>query len=283
MSNSSMKTLLMAVCNVTPDSFSDGGDHQDPAQAIEYSLNAISAGADLIDVGGESTRPGSTRIPASEEIRRIGQVVQELVNKNIKVSVDTIHAATAEYVLSLGASIINDVSGGAYDPDMMSVIADADCDYVLQHMRGTPDTMDQLTDYPDGLVSTVITELTRSTEKFVAAGVSPSRIIWDPGLGFAKTSAQSWALLGATGELVKASPSGKVLIGTSRKRFLQSAVAQGRRPLPDWDGIHAHERDLVTAATSALAATSGAWGVRVHDVARTKSALEMAKQWEEDA
>ncbi|MDK8099374.1 MAG: dihydropteroate synthase [Winkia neuii] len=280
MSSSSMKTLLMAVCNVTPDSFSDGGDHQRPQEAIEYAKNAVRVGADLIDVGGESTRPGSTRISPTEEIRRVGQVVQELVSSGITVSVDTIHAATAEYVLDLGAQIINDISGGAYDPDMVSVIADSDCDYILQHMRGTPDTMDQLASYPEGVVPTVIDELRLNTDKFIRAGVSPSRIIWDPGLGFAKTPAQSWSLLGATAELASASPCGKVLIGTSRKRFLESAVPAGTQAPANRGNIKAHERDLVTAATSALASASGAWGVRVHDVARTRAALDLMSELE---
>ena len=268
----------MGVLNVTPDSFSDGGRWADPEVAVARARELIAQGADIIDVGGESTRPGAQRIDADTEISRVLPVVRALLADGTDgsagsaiVSVDTIHAATAEAAIDAGAHIINDVSGGLADPAMPALIARAGVVYVCQHWRGDPETMDRLTDYPGGVVAGVEAELRERLAELDAAGVDRSQVVLDPGLGFAKTHEQSWELLAATARLI-ADLGQPLLVGSSRKRFLAQAAEADATPV---------QRDAVTAATTALAAAAGAWAVRVHEVPANRAAVRTASLWKE--
>ena len=271
------RTLLMGVLNVTPDSFSDGGRWADPEAAVAHARELIAQGADIIDVGGESTRPGAQRIDADTEISRVLPVVRALLADGTGaagsaiISVDTIHVATAEAAIDVGAHIINDVSGGLADPAMHDLIARTGVVYVCQHWRGDPETMDRLTDYPGGVVAGVEAELRERLAELDAAGVDRSQVVLDPGLGFAKTHAQSWELLAATSRLI-ADLGRPLLVGSSRKRFLAQAAEAEATPV---------QRDAVTAATTALAAASGAWAVRVHEVPVNRAAVRTASLWKE--
>ena len=277
------RTLLMGVLNVTPDSFSDGGRWADPEAAVAHARELIAQGADIIDVGGESTRPGAQRVDADTEISRVLPVVRALLADGVGaaggtspaasaiISVDTIHAATAEAVIDAGAHIINDVSGGLADPAMHGLIARTGVVYVCQHWRGDPETMDRLTDYPGGVVVGVEAELRERLAELDAAGVDRAQVVLDPGLGFAKTHAQSWELLAATSRLI-ADLGQPLLVGSSRKRFLAQAAEAEATPV---------QRDAVTAATTALAAAAGAWAVRVHEVPANRGAVRTASLWKE--
>ena len=277
------RTLLMGVLNVTPDSFSDGGRWADPETAVAHARELIAQGADIIDVGGESTRPGAQRVDADTEISRVLPVVRALLADGAGaadgtspaasaiISVDTIHAATAEAVIDAGAHIINDVSGGLADPAMHGLIARTGVVYVCQHWRGDPETMDRLTDYPGGVVAGVEAELRARLAELDAAGVDRAQVVLDPGLGFAKTHAQSWELLAATSRLI-ADLGQPLLVGSSRKRFLAQAAEAEATPV---------QRDAVTAATTALAAAAGAWAVRVHEVPANRAAVRTASLWKE--
>ena len=268
----------MGVLNVTPDSFSDGGRWADPEAAVARARELIAQGADIIDIGGESTRPGAQRIDVDTEISRVLPVVRALLADGTDgsagsaiVSVDTIHAATAEAAIDAGAHIINDVSGGLADPAMPALIARAGIVYVCQHWRGDPETMDRLTDYPGGVVAGVEAELRERLDELDAAGVDRSQVVLDPGLGFAKTHEQSWELLAATARLI-ADLGQPLLVGSSRKRFLAQAAEADATPV---------QRDTVTAATTALAAAAGAWAVRVHEVPANRAAVRTASLWKE--
>ena len=268
----------MGVLNVTPDSFSDGGRWTDPEAAVAHARELIAQGADIIDIGGESTRPGAQRVDVDTEISRVLPVVRALLADGTDgsagsaiVSVDTIHAATAEAAIDAGAHIINDVSGGLADPAMPALIARAGVVYVCQHWRGDPETMDRLTDYPGGVVAGVEAELRERLAELDAAGVDRSQVVLDPGLGFAKTHAQSWELLAATSRLI-ADLGRPLLVGSSRKRFLAQAAEAEATPV---------QRDAVTAATTALAAAAGAWAVRVHEVPANRAAVRTASLWKE--
>ena len=277
------RTLLMGVLNVTPDSFSDGGRWADPEAAVAHARELIAQGADIIDVGGESTRPGAQRVDADTEISRVLPVVRALLADGAGaadgtspaasaiISVDTIHTATAEAAIDVGAHIINDVSGGLADPAMHGLIARTGVVYVCQHWRGDPETMDRLTDYPGGVVAGVEAELRERLGELDAAGVDRAQVVLDPGLGFAKTHAQSWELLAATSRLI-ADLGQPLLVGSSRKRFLAQAAEAEATPV---------QRDAVTAATTALAAASGAWAVRVHEVPANRAAVRTASLWKE--
>ena len=277
------RTLLMGVLNVTPDSFSDGGRWTDPEAAVDHARELIAQGADIIDIGGESTRPGAQRVDVDTEISRVLPVVRALLadgagsadgagaSGSAIVSVDTIHAATAEAAIDAGAHIINDVSGGLADPAMHGLIARTGVVYVCQHWRGDPETMDRLTDYPGGVVAGVEAELRERLAELDAAGVDRSQVVLDPGLGFAKTHAQSWELLAATSRLI-ADLGQPLLVGSSRKRFLAQAAEAEATPV---------QRDAVTAATTALAAAAGAWAVRVHEVPANRAAVRTASLWKE--
>ena len=268
----------MGVLNVTPDSFSDGGCWADPEAAVAHARELIAQGADIIDIGGESTRPGAQRVDVDTEISRVLPVVRALLADGTDgsagsaiVSVDTIHAATAEAAIDAGAHIINDVSGGLADPAMPALIARAGVVYVCQHWRGDPETMDRLTDYPGGVVAGVEAELRERLDELDAAGVDRSQVVLDPGLGFAKTHEQSWELLAATARLI-ADLGQPLLVGSSRKRFLAQAAEADVTPV---------QRDAVTAATTALAAAAGAWAVRVHEVPANRAAVRTASLWKE--
>jgi dihydropteroate synthase len=260
------RCLVMGVVNVTPDSFSDGGLWLDPDAAIRQGLALVADGADLVDVGGESTRPGAGRISVEEELRRILPVVEALVDAGVVVSVDTMRADVADAALAAGAALVNDVSGGLADPAMPVLAADARVPFVAMHWRGASDRMEQLAVYDD-VVTDVRDELARRVEALVAAGVDEDRIVLDPGFGFAKRAEHGWTLLAHLDAL--AALGRPLLVGTSRKRFLAQAVAAPRQ-----DASPA-ERDAATAATSALAAAAGAWAVRVHEARGSADAVRV--------
>ncbi|GAA3887170.1 dihydropteroate synthase [Leifsonia kafniensis] len=256
-------TLIMGVLNVTPDSFSDGGLYSHTDAALRHAHALIADGADLIDVGGESTRPGAGRVSPGDEQRRILPVITELARQGISVSVDTLNSATARAAAAAGASIINDVSGGLADPRMASVAAETGLTYVAMHWRGHADEMDSLADYGD-VVAEVTAELAARVNALTAAGVARDKIVLDPGFGFAKRPEHNWRLLAHLSALDELGL--PVLVGVSRKRFLAEV-------LPN-DASFA-DRDLPTAVLSVHAAQAGAWAVRVHDVRATRTALNV--------
>lgn len=254
----------MGVVNVTPDSFSDGGQFLDPAAAIKHGRRLWAAGADIIDVGGESTRPGAARVDTDAEIARIGEVVHALAVDGICVSVDTSRAQVAAHAIQNGASIVNDVSGGKADTAMAQVVAEAECRIVLMHWRAHSAQMQREAHYVD-VVSEVCQELTSSVSAMRDAGVAADNIIVDPGLGFAKTGEHNWTLA-AHLDAVRALGY-PVLFGASRKSYLGRLLAG-----PDGQPRPAALRDAATLATSLLAFEAGVWGVRVHDVQGTADA-----------
>ncbi|RKR75705.1 dihydropteroate synthase [Frondihabitans australicus] len=262
------RTLIMGVLNVTLDSFSDGGRYARFDDAVEHARRMASDGADLIDVGGESTRPGAPRVEVHEEQRRVIPVIRELVALGLRVSVDTMNAATAFAAVEAGAEVVNDVSGGLADPNMAQVVADTDATYIAMHWRGHSATMQQHAQYSSA-VAEVKAELFQRVAELVVQGVDPARIVIDPGLGFAKLAQHNWQLLGHLHELDELGL--PVLVAASRKRFLGGL-------LPEDAGVR--ERDPATAVISALAAQAGAWGVRVHDVASTRAALDVWEAWQ---
>ena len=255
----------MGVLNVTPDSFSDGGCFADPAAAIAHGLEMHAAGADYVDVGGESTRPGADRVDAEEECRRVLPVIRELSSAGVRTSVDTTRAEVAEAALSAGAVLVNDVSGGLADAGMAKLVADAGVPWVLMHWRGHSREMYAAAQYGD-VVTEVGVELTARVEDVVASGVSPQQLVLDPGLGFAKRAEHNWALLGGLDRLVALGL--PVLLGASRKTFLGRLL-----PGPDGSPRPAEGRDHATLATTVLAAEAGVWGVRVHDAAASVDAV----------
>lgn len=259
---------VMGIVNVTPDSFSDGGLWLDPGRAVAHGLDLVAQGADLIDVGGESTRPGASRITREEELRRVLPVVRGLVAGGVRVSVDTMRAAVAWAAVEAGACLVNDVSGGLADPGMAEVAARSGVPYVVMHWRGHSDTMDDLAGYAD-VRADVARELDRQVDAVISAGVDPGQIIVDPGLGFAKDRADDWELLAGLDELTRLGF--PVLVGASRKRFLGTLLADPVTGAPR----PARARDVATAAVSALAAARGAWAVRVHDVAASSDAVRV--------
>ncbi|MBF2097355.1 MAG: dihydropteroate synthase [Gloeomargaritaceae cyanobacterium C42_A2020_066] len=252
----------MAVLNITPDSFSDGGQFLDPAAAVEQALALVAAGADLLDLGGQSTRPGATPISPEAELARVLPVLQAIRPRvDCPISIDTTSAQVAEQTLTAGADLINDVSGGTYDPDLLTVVAQWRVPVILMHLRGTPRTMQTLTDYDD-LVGEVTATLRAHRER--AAGRDIDRIILDPGLGFAKTGPQNLELLRRAGALRDLGC--PLLIGPSRKRFIGEILDQ-----PD-----PQQRDWGTAAACCAAVAAGADLVRVHQVAGIRDAIRVA-------
>lgn len=254
---------LWGVLNVTPDSFSDGGDYVDVATAIARARHMVAVGAHVIDVGAESTRPGAERIDAETEIGRLTPVVEALVADAITVSVDTMRAQTAEAMLRLGVPIINDVSGGKADPDMMAVVAPSQADYVVMHWRGLSDTMDSLATYDD-VVGDVIDEISQQLELAHQAGITRDRLWVDPGLGFAKNVEHNWALCRGMNQFVALGY--PVLVGASRKRFLGALLPEGHHP---------KDRDGVSVALSVSLAGSGVAAFRVHEPRMHREALEV--------
>ena len=265
----------MGVVNVTPDSFSDGGQWFGADAAIQHGLDLVAQGADIVDVGGESTRPGAQRISQEEELRRVGPVVTELVKAGVPVSIDTMRAEVADFALAAGAVLVNDVSGGLADPQMPALVAAAGASYVVMHWRGHSHDMYSRAVYDD-VVREVRDELTQRVETAVAAGVDPARIVVDPGLGFGKHPEHNWPLLASLRTVgALAGRSFPVLVGTSRKGFLGTLLAdQDGTPRPFAD------RDEATVATTALAAAAGAWCVRVHQVPANADAVRVAAAWQ---
>jgi dihydropteroate synthase len=259
------RCVVMGVLNVTPDSFSDGGCFADAASAIAHGLQMHAAGADFVDVGGESTRPGADRVDAVEECRRVLPVIGELSAAGVRTSVDTTRAEVAEAAIAAGATLVNDVSGGLADAGMAKLVADAGVPWVLMHWRGHSREMYAAARYGD-VVTEVCAELTARVEDVVAAGVAPEQLVLDPGIGFAKNAEHNWALLAGLDRLIGLGL--PVLLGTSRKTFLGRLLAG-----TDGEIRSAEGRDAATLATTVLAAEAGVWGVRVHDAAASVDAV----------
>jgi dihydropteroate synthase len=264
------RTIVMAVLNVTPDSFSDGGRYTDVATAVKHGVAEHQAGADIVDVGGESTRPGADRVPEDEEQRRVLPVVRALVAEGVPVSIDTMRTSTAVAALEAGACLVNDVSGGLADSSMLATLGPMRVPYVAMHWRGPSATMTDLAVYDD-VVRDVRRELRARLEAAVSAGLDPAYVVLDPGLGFAKTADHNWALLGHLAVLAELGR--PLLIGASRKRFLGELLAVDGEPRS------MDARDAATDAVSALAARAGVWCVRVHDVRGTVDAVKVAAAW----
>jgi dihydropteroate synthase len=271
------RCLVMGVVNVTPDSFSDGGNWFDPEKAVRHGLDLVAEGADIVDVGGESTRPGAQRVSLEEELRRVVPVIKVLTEENVPVSVDTMRAEVAEAAVAVGARLVNDVSGGLADPDMPRVVAAAKVPYVVMHWRGHSHDMQTRSVYAD-VVREVREELLHRVDAVLAEGVDPSMVVLDPGLGFAKspTAGHNWALLAHLNEFT--STGYPLLVGASRKSFFTTLLAE-----PDGTRRPFAECDDATVAVTALAATAGAWCVRVHrvrpnvDAVRVAAAIEAAR------
>jgi dihydropteroate synthase len=268
------RCLVMGVVNVTPDSFSDGGQWFGADAAIAHGVELARQGADIVDVGGESTRPGAQRISPEEELRRVGPVVTELVRAGVPLSIDTTRARVAEFALEAGARLVNDVSGGLADPEMPRLVAAAGVGYVVVHWRGPSHDMYARAAYGD-VVREVREELASRVDAVVAAGVDPARIVVDPGLGFGKRPEHNWPLLAHLADLaVLGGDTFPVLVGASRKRFLAALLAG-----PDGAPRPFSDCDEATVATTALAAAAGAWGVRVHQVPGNADAVRVAAAW----
>ncbi|QZA17398.1 dihydropteroate synthase [Mycobacterium malmoense] len=265
---------VMGVLNVTDDSFSDGGRYFDADDAVAHGLAMAAEGAGIVDVGGESTRPGAARIDPRVETSRVVPVVKELAAQGITVSIDTMHADVARAALQSGARIVNDVSGGRADPAMAPLLAEAGVPWVLMHWRPVSSDRPHAVPHYRDVVAEVRAELLASIDAAVAAGVDPDKLVIDPGLGFAKTGQHNWALLHALPQFVATGI--PVLLGASRKRFLGTLLAG-----PDGSPRPPDGRETATAVISALAAVHGAWGVRVHDVRASVDALKVVAAWTE--
>lgn len=262
------RCAVMGVVNVTPDSFSDGGHFLEPQAAIRRGLDLLEAGVDLIDVGGESTRPGALRVGDEEESRRVLPVIKALAREGAVVSVDTMRAGVARRAIDAGAVIVNDVSGGQADPLMVPFVAQAGVAYILMHWRGHSVDMTKRAVYAD-VVADVCRELAEQARRVVDGGVRPECLVLDPGLGFAKNADHDWALVGHLGSLHALGR--PLLVGPSRKRFLGRLLAG-----PDGRPRPAPERDVATIALAALVAAHGAWAVRVHAAAEAIDAVRVA-------
>jgi dihydropteroate synthase len=258
----------MGVVNVTPDSFSDGGRWFDTTAAVKHGLALVAEGADLVDVGGESTRPGATRVDEAEELKRVIPVVRGLASEGVVISVDTMRASVAEQALAAGAALVNDVSGGLADPAMIPTVAAAGAPFVVMHWRGFLEGGNVRGVYGD-VVTEVVDELHARVEAVLAGGITPDRIVVDPGLGFSKDADHDLELLARLDRLLGLGH--PLLVAASRKRFLGRVLAG-----PDGAPPPARERDAATAAVSALAAHAGAWAVRVHEVRATADAVRVA-------
>lgn len=262
----------MGVVNVTADSFSDGGRYLDADRAVQQGLALVADGATIIDVGGESTRPGAQRVDPRIETARVVPVVKELAAQGITVSIDTMHAGVARAALESGAAMVNDVSGGCADENMAALLTEADVPWVLMHWRSvSAEKPHQVPPYRD-VVAEVRADLMACVDNAVAAGVNPAKLVIDPGLGFAKSAHDNWALLHALPELVACGF--PVLVGASRKRFLGGLLAG-----PDGQARPPDGRETATAVVSALAALHGAWGIRVHDVRASVDAVKVVEAW----
>ena len=259
------RCAVVGVLNVTPDSFSDGGRYTNLDAAVAHGIAMSADGADLVDVGGESTRPGADRVAAAEEIRRVRPVISELAAAGVPISIDTTRAAVAEAALQAGARAVNDVSGGLADPAMSPLVAAAGVPWILMHWRGYSKDMTRLATYRD-VVADVCSELATRADEALAAGVDATQLVLDPGLGFAKTGAHNWSLLAHLDRLIALGY--PVLVGASRKSFLGRLLAG-----PDGTPRRVGGREAATLATTVVAAQAGAWGVRVHDVRANRDAV----------
>lgn len=272
------RCLVMGIVNVTEDSFSDGGRYLHTSAAVEHAHELVEAGADMIDVGGESTRPGATRVEAAVEVERVTPVIRALAEAGIPTSVDTMRASVAAAAAEAGVAMINDVSGGLADPDMFAVMAQADIPVCLMHWKTLRfgDAAGRA-DHAGDVVSDVRQTLDELVERALKAGVSPDNIVLDPGLGFAKSRADNWALLHALPQLLDGPF--PMLVGASRKRFL-AGVRRERAATEDAAAaVLPTDADPATAAVTAISAQMGAWGVRVHDVAVSRDAVDVAALW----
>ncbi|CAM5672588.1 Dihydropteroate synthase OS=Streptomyces alboniger OX=132473 GN=folP PE=3 SV=1 [Streptomyces alboniger] len=263
------RCAVMGVVNVTPDSFSDGGRWFDTTAAVKHGIDIVAQGADLVDVGGESTRPGATRVDEAEELRRVVPVVRGLAAEGVTVSVDTMRATVAEQALAAGAVLVNDVSGGLADPRMVPAVAAAGAPFVVMHWRGFLTDIHAEPAYGD-VVPEVVDELHARVAAAIEGGIAPERIVVDPGLGFSKKAEHDLALLARLDRLRELGH--PVLVAASRKRFLGRVLAG-----PEGAPPPARERDAATAAVSAIAAHQGAWAVRVHEVRATADAVRVAQ------
>ncbi|MFC0533464.1 dihydropteroate synthase [Phytohabitans kaempferiae] len=261
----SARPVVIGVLNVTPDSFSDGGRYVRRSDAVRHGIEMRDQGADLIDIGGESTRPGAERVDAETEVSRVVPVIRELASAGVPLSVDTTRASVAAAALEAGAVVVNDVSGGLADPTMAKVVAEAGCPWILMHWRGHSRRMQDLATYGD-VVAEVRAELAQRVGQALAAGVRPDRLVIDPGLGFAKKPEHNWQLTRRLGELLTLGY--PLLFAASRKSYLGALLAD-----PEGTPRPADQREAATIATSVLAVAAGAWGVRVHDVRGTVDAL----------
>jgi dihydropteroate synthase len=269
------RPLIMGVVNITPDSFSDGGQFLDTAEAIEHSLSLVREGANIIDLGGESTRPGALRVKLEEEQKRVLPVIEALaahsdfLTSGAQISIDTMNAETAFLAVAAGATIVNDVSGGLADEQMFEKLKKLDCKYIVSHWRGFSDTMDSMNNYQSVAVD-VAKELGERVAKAVSAGIARGRLIIDPGLGFAKDIAQNWHLVARLDELEKLGL--PILVGASRKRFIAGALEPD-----DVAGVSNQRRDLASAVLTALLLQRKLWGVRVHNVSTTLDAIKVVE------
>ena len=265
----------MGVINITPDSFSDGGQFLDSNEAVKHALELVREGANIIDLGGESTRPGALRVKLEEEQARVLPVIEAMMqNAEFKasgaiISIDTMNAQTAALAVAAGAAIVNDVSGGLADEQMFAELKNLKCKFIVSHWRGFSETMDSLNNYTS-VAKDVAEELIERVAKAEAAGISRDRLIIDPGLGFAKDIAQNWHLVARLDELEKLEL--PILVGASRKRFLAGALEP-----QDASGVSNQRRDLATAVLTALLLQRKLWGVRVHNVATTLDAIKVVE------
>ena len=265
----------MGVINITPDSFSDGGQFLDTTEAVKHALELVAQGANIIDLGGESTRPGALRVKIEEKQARVLPVIKELVkNPEFKssgaiISIDTMNAQTAALAVAAGAVIVNDVSGGLADEQMFAKLKELNCKFIVSHWRGFSETMDSMNNYTS-VAKDVADELTERVAKAQAAGISRDRLIIDPGLGFAKDIAQNWHLVARLDELEKLEL--PILVGASRKRFLAGALDP-----EDAAGVSNQRRDLATAVLTALLLQRKLWGVRVHNASTNLNAIKVVE------
>ncbi len=274
-------TLVMGILNVTPDSFSDGGRWDSVDAAIARGVELAAEGADIVDVGGESTRPGAARVDPGEEVARVLPVIEALAGEGITVSVDTMRARTARAAVDAGARIVNDVSGGLADPDMARIVAELECEYIAMHWRAHSTQMDAHDRYDD-VVAEVHRELLERVSALQDAGVATERIIVDPGLGFSKVGDSNWELLAHLDVL--RGMGHRILIGASRKRFVGTAIA---RPSADQQDPTARDhaadpttRDHATTAITTMCAQQDVWAVRVHDARAAKDAVQVVSVWQ---
>lgn len=268
------RPVIMGVVNVTPDSFSDGGLYDDAARAVAHGRSLLDDGADILDIGGESTRPGATRPLVAEELDRVVPVIRELAGAGATISVDTMRAEVAEAAVEAGAAVVNDVSGGLADPRILEVVAASEASYVAMHWRGHSDRMQAQATYdePGGVVWAVVAELRERLDAALAAGIPADRIVLDPGLGFAKTGRHNWELLAGLDEVARLGR--PLLVGASRKSFLGALLAGA-----DGEPRPVDQRESAHLAVVTMLAERRVWGVRVHDVRATADALAAWAAW----